>query len=74
MASDKRGMDRRATIVGALLGLLFGALYAITHLDKSGNVRRKDLATFGGGTIELEIDASMSEAKDAAKRRLDDLD
>ena len=74
MASDKRALDKQGLSVGIFLGLLFGALYAITHLDKSGALRRKDLATFGGGTIELEIDTSITDAKDAAKRRLDDGD
>ena len=74
MASDKKGLHQGATVFGILLGVLIGALYAITHLDKSGSQRRKDLTTFGGGAIEREIDASISQAKDVARQRLEDVD
>ena len=74
MASDKRGLHQGATLLGMLLGLLLGALYAMAHQDKSGSQRRKDLTTFGGDAIEREINASIAEAKDAARQRNEDAD
>ena len=74
MASDKGRLHQGATIFGMLLGLLVGALYAITRLDRSGSQRRKDLTSFGGAAIEREIDASVSQAKSVARRRLEDVD
>ncbi len=71
MTSAKRGLHQGATALGLLLGLLFGALYAIMRLDKSGSQRRKDLATFGGDAIEREIDANISQAKAIARQRVE---
>ena len=51
-----------------------GGVYAMLHIKKSGAVRRKDLANFGAGSVELEIEASLNDAKDLAKKRLQDAD
>ena len=66
-------LDDSVTLYGILLGILLGAAYAILHIKQRGAVRRKDLTQFGAGSGEREIEASMSEAKDAAKQRRHDL-
>ncbi len=66
------GLDQNATCLAILLGMILGALYAITHIDKPGAVRRKDIAQIGGGSLELEIEASLDEAKAQARQRLRD--
>ena len=69
MATRRGPIDAGAALLGLLLGGIIGALYAITRISKSGPVRRRDLASFGGGTLELEIDASIRQAKSAARDR-----
>ena len=64
-------LEDQTTCLGILLGLVLGALYALMRISKRGAVRRKDLTQFGAGTTELEIDASISEAKRRAKARLE---
>lgn len=64
------GLDQNATCLAILLGMILGALYAITHIDKRGAVRRKDIAQIGGGSLELEIEASLDDAKAQARQRL----
>ena len=63
-------LDDGATFVGILLGIVIGALYALLHIKQKGAVRRKDLAQFGAGTAEVEMQASLKEAKQLAKSRL----
>ncbi|MCY4021648.1 MAG: hypothetical protein OXG39_19775 [Chloroflexi bacterium] len=65
-------LDQNATCLAILLGMILGALYAITHIGKRGAVRRKDLAQIGGGSLELEIEASLHDAKARARQRLKD--
>ncbi|MCY4070892.1 MAG: hypothetical protein OXG60_06305 [Chloroflexi bacterium] len=65
-------LDQNATCLAILLGMILGALYAITHIGKSGAVRRKDVAQIGGGSLELEIEASLHDAKAKARGRLKD--
>ena len=67
-------LDENATFAGILLGIIIGAFYALLHIKQRGAVRRKDLAQFGAGTAELEIAASIEEAKQQARARLDDRD
>lgn len=62
--------DQSATCLAILLGMVLGALYAITHIGKRGAVRRKDLAQMGGGSLELEIEASLEAAKSKARQRM----
>lgn len=66
------GLDQNTTCLAILLGMILGALYAITHIGKSGAVRRRDLAQIGGGSLELEIEDSLSNAKSKARKRLGD--
>ena len=65
-------LDDNATFIGILAGFILGALYAFLHIKQRGAVRRKDLTQFGAGSGELEIEASMDEAKRLAKSRLDE--
>lgn len=67
---DSIGLDQNVTCLAILLGMILGALYAITHIGKSGAVRRKDVAQIGGGSLELEIEASLRDAKAKARQRL----
>lgn len=69
---NNTGLDQNATCLAILLGMILGALYAITHIGKSGALRRKDLAQIGGASLELEIEASMRDAKAKARQRLND--
>ncbi len=64
-------LDENATFAGILLGLVFGALYALLHIRQRGAVRRKDLTQFRAGTTELEMDTSINEAKLKARDRLE---
>ena len=63
-------LDESATFVGMLLGLVIGALYTLMRNKRRGATRRKDLLQFGAGTAELEIEASLTEAKRKARSRL----
>ena len=63
------GLDQNTTCLAILLGMILGALYAITHIGKSGAVRRKDVTQIGGGSLDLEIEASLGDAKAKAKQR-----
>lgn len=74
MSHKKRTLDQGAALVGIMLGMTIGGVYALLHTKKSGAVRRKDLTNFGAGTVELEIEASLNDAKDLAKKRLQDAD
>lgn len=71
MSRRRLELDDHTTFIGILLGLVAGALYAIMRISKRGAVRRKDLTQFGAGSTELEIDASISEAKRRAQERLE---
>ena len=62
-------LDRGAVLFGILPGLVIGGLYALLHIKKSGAVRRRDLTGFGAASVELEIEASLDEAKSLAKQR-----
>lgn len=74
MSRKERTLDQGAVLVGILLGLAVGGGYAMLHIKKSGPVRRRDLANFGAGSVELEIEASLNDAKDLARKRLQDAD
>lgn len=74
MSRKERTLDQGAVFVGILLGLAVGGGYAMLHIKKSGAVRRKDLANFGAGSVELEIETSLNDAKDLARKRLQDSD
>lgn len=69
MSRRRLELDDHTTFIGILLGLVAGALCTGMRISKCGAVRRRDLAQFGAGSIELEIDASISEAKRRAKER-----
>lgn len=64
-------LDDSATFAGILLGLVIGALYALTHIKHTGAVRRKDLTQFGAGAAEVEMQARLAEAKQLARSRLE---
>ena len=70
MSRRRPELDENATFVGILLGIVLGALYALLHIKQKGSVRRKDLTQFGAGTAEVEIEASLKEAKRMARSRL----
>lgn len=72
MKRNRPQLDDSATFVGILLGIVIGALYALLHIKQKGSVRRKDLTHFGAGTAEVEMEASLEEAKLRAKARLND--
>ena len=65
-------LDDSATFVGILVGIVIGALFALLHIKQKGSVRRKDLTQFGAGTAEMEMEASLEEAKRLAKSRLNE--
>lgn len=69
---NRSALDQNTTCLAILLGMILGALYAITHIGKSGAVRRKDVAQIGGGSLELEIETSLHDAKAKARQRLND--
>jgi len=70
MSLKRPELDDSATFVGILLGIVIGALYALLHIKQKGSVRRKDLTQFGAGTAEVEMEASLTEAKQLARSRL----
>lgn len=72
MKLNRPQLDDSATFVGILLGIVIGALYALLHIKQKGSVRRKDLTQFGAGSAEMEMEASLEEAKRLAKARLND--
>ncbi len=72
MKLSRPQLDDSATFIGILLGIVIGALYALLHIKQKGAVRRKDLTQFGAGSAEVEMDASLEEAKRMAKARLND--
>lgn len=74
MSHKKPTLDQGAVLVGMALGMAVGAVYALLHIKKSGAVRRRDLTNFGTGSVELEIEASLNDAKDQARKRLQDAD
>ena len=74
MSHKKPTLDQGAVLVGMALGMAVGAGYALLHIKKSSTVRRRDLTNFGAGSVELEIEASLNDAKDQARKRLQDAD
>ncbi len=71
MSGRRPDLDDGATFVGIVLGMIIGALYSLFHIKRKGSVRRKDLTQFGAGTAEIEMEASLQQAKQSAKARLD---
>lgn len=71
MSRRRLDLDDGATFAGIVLGMAIGALYALFHIKRKGSVRRKDLTQFGAGTAEIEMEASLREAKQLAKARMD---
>ena len=72
MHMKRTELDENATFVGLLLGLMLGAVYALLRIKRSGRQRRRDLASFGAASGEVEMAASLEEAKTAAKARIDE--
>jgi gas vesicle protein len=70
MSRRRPDLDDSATFVGILLGIVIGALFALFRVNQRGSVRRKDLAQFGAGSAEVEMAASLQEAKRSAKSRI----
>lgn len=71
MRPKRFDLDDNAAFAGILIGILLGAIYAVLHIKRSGPARRRDLTRFGAATAELEMEASVSEAKALAKARLE---
>ena len=71
MSLKRPELDDSATFIGILLGIIIGALFALMRIKQKGAVRRKDLTQFGAGTLEAEMEASLSEAKQLARSRLE---
>ena len=74
MRTGRPELNENSTFVGILLGIIIGGFYALLRIKQRGAVRRKDLTQFGAGTAEIEMDASIEEAKQQARARLDDSD
>lgn len=73
--NNRRGkLDNSATVLGILIGLMAGAMYAILHIKNRGETTRKNLTQFGAGSLELNIDTSLDDAKRQANQRLNDPD
>lgn len=72
MKLNRLQLDDSVTFVGILIGIVIGVLYALLHIKQKGAVRRKDLTQFGAGSAEMEMQASLEEAKRQAKARLDE--
>lgn len=72
MKRKRPQLDDSVTFVGILLGIVMGAIYTLLHIEQKGAVRRKDLTRFGAGAAEVEMQASLEEAKRLAKARLKD--
>lgn len=70
MSLKRLELDENATFVGIILGIALGALYTLLHSKRRGATRRQDLLQFGAGSAELEIKASIKEAKRKARTRL----
>jgi len=64
-------LDDSAIFAGILIGIVVGALYALLRIKQPGAVRRKDLTQFGAGAAEVEMQASLAEAKQQARSRLE---
>ena len=72
MSRRRLDLDENATFVGILLGLVVGAACALLRIERRGAVRRKDLIQFRAATTELEIEASIREAKKMARARFEE--
>lgn len=62
--------DEGTTFIGILFGLVLGAVYALFHIQRNGKTTRKNLTQFGAGTLDVEIDSSLDDAKQQAHQRL----
>ena len=69
MARKSGLIDRGAACLGLVTGMLLGALYALTRIQKRGATRRKDLVAFGAASLEQDLERSISEAKAKARER-----
>ena len=68
---DRRNrLDDGMTFFGILLGILVGGVYALLHLKQRGETTRKDLTQFGAGSLELDMDSSLDDAKQQARQRM----
>ena len=65
--------DGSVTLIGVLIGLLVGAIYAMLHIKNRGETTRKNLTQFGAASVEMGIDSSLHDAKKQARQRVDDL-
>lgn len=72
MSRRRIDLDDGATFAGIIVGMVIGALYTLFHIKRKGAVRRKDLTQFGAGTAEVEMEASLRQAKRLAKSRMDE--
>lgn len=72
---DRRNrLDDGMTFFGILLGILIGGVYALLHLKQRGETTRKDLTQFGAGSLELDMDSSLDDAKQQARQRMQQTD
>lgn len=72
--TPRNRFDEGTTFIGILLGLVLGAIYALLHIQRSGETTRKNLTQFGAGTLDMEIDSSLDDAKQQAHQRLQQSD
>jgi hypothetical protein len=72
--SQRGRLDDTATTIGILIGLMVGAIYAILRIKNRGVTTRKNLTEFGAGSLEMDIDSSLNDAKHQAHQRLNESD
>lgn len=72
--NSRERLHERATFWGIIIGLLFGALYAIFNIKNRGATTRKNITQFGAGSLEIGIESSLDEAKHKANQRLKESD
>ena len=63
-------MHKGAARLGLLMGLLLGAVYTQLRSKLRASQRRRDLLQFGAATGEIEMQASLEDAKAQARERL----
>ena len=71
MKPKRPRLNEGALRAGFVIGLLLGGVYAQLRSQRSGALRRRDLLGFGAGRREIEMEASLEDARRQARERLD---